>query len=118
MKTVYDWSHDCTWGVVPYVQESLDLLNEDTSDSVIMNGAAWLYEKDLRDKFKDYKRRCLLAFWSPCEFTAEENKYHFDDYEFFTEVPIDLLKNLEIMMRIVLGWGRYMAKIIYRPSMS
>jgi hypothetical protein len=86
MKTVYDWSHDCTWGVVPYVQESLDLLNEDTSDSVIMNGAAWLYEKDLRDKFKDYKRRCLLAFWSPCEFTAEENKYHFDDYEFFTEV--------------------------------
>ena len=86
MKVRADWSHDCTWGVVPYVQESLQLLSNEESNEVIMNGAAWLYEKFLRDKYKDYDRRCLLAFWSPCEFTQKKDFYHFDDYEFFTEV--------------------------------
>ena len=85
MKVRADWSHDCTWGVVPYVQESLQLLSNEESNEVIMNGAAWLYEKFLRDKYKDYDRRCLLAFWSPCEFTQKKDFYHFDDYEFFTD---------------------------------
>ena len=86
MKVRYDWSHDCTWGVVPYVQESLNHLSDEDSNEVVMNGAAWLYEKSLRDKYKDYDRKCLLAFWSPCEFTQKKDFYHFDDYEFFTEV--------------------------------
>ena len=86
MKIVSDWSHDCNWGVVPYVQKSLDKYSEEGSDSVLMNGAAWLYEKSLREKYKDYKRRCLLAFWSPCEFTAQKDFYHLDAYSFFTEV--------------------------------
>ena len=53
MKIVSDWSHDCNWGVVPYVQKSLDKYSEEESDSVLMNGAAWLYEKSLREKYKD-----------------------------------------------------------------
>ena len=86
MKIVSDWSHDAGWGVVPYVQESLNKYSEEDSDEVLMNGAAWLYEKNLRERYKDYKRRCLLAFWSPCEFTSRKGFYHLDDYDFFTEV--------------------------------
>ena len=86
MKVVSDWTHDCAWGVVPYVQRTLDLLSEEDSDTVLMNGASWIYEESLRNKYKDYKRRCLLAFWSPCEFTAAEGKYFFNEYEYFTEV--------------------------------
>ena len=86
MKIVADWSHDANWGVVPYVHEDLKLLSEDDSEHVLMNGAAWLYEKRLRDRYKDYSRRCLLAFWSPCEFTAQVGFYHLEAYEYFTEV--------------------------------
>ena len=86
MKIQYDWSHDCTWGVVPYVQESLNKYDDPDSDQVLMNGAAWLYDKRLREQFKHYRRRCLLAFWSPCEFTSQVGKYHLEDYEFFTDV--------------------------------
>tara|TARA_R110000824_G_scaffold27012_4_gene92243 strand:- start:6448 stop:7401 length:954 start_codon:yes stop_codon:yes gene_type:complete len=86
MKVDFNWQHDCNWGVVPYVQRTLNECGDDSTENILMNGAAWLYEKNLRDKYKDYKRRCLLAFWSPCEFTSQEGKYHFEDYDFFTEV--------------------------------
>ena len=51
-----------------------------------MNGAAWIYHKNIAEPFKNYKRRCLLALWSPCEFTSKKNYYHFDYYDFFTDV--------------------------------
>ncbi|MAL45781.1 MAG: hypothetical protein CME98_17465 [Hyphomonas sp.] len=86
MRVKHDWSHDASWGVVPYVQESLAALSDEESNHILLNGAAWLYDRNLREKYKDYDRRCLLAFWSPCEFTSKTNFYHFDDYDFFTEV--------------------------------
>lgn len=86
MRVKHDWSHDASWGVVPYVQESLAALSDEESNQILLNGAAWLYNRNLREKYKDYDRRCLLAFWSPCEFTSKTNFYHFDDYDFFTEV--------------------------------
>ena len=51
-----------------------------------MNGAAWIYKNDIKEPFKNYKRKCLLALWSPCEFTARSGYYHFDHYDFFTDV--------------------------------
>ncbi len=78
--------HDCQWGVVPYMHKSLELLDDNSEDEVLMNGGAWIYEHDIKEPFKDYKRRCLLALWSPCEFTAKVDYFHFDHYDFFTEV--------------------------------
>ena len=86
MKIVGNWQHDSTWGVVPYMHESLAPLNDDSSDQVLMNGGAWIYEHSIKEQFKDYRRRCLLALWSPCEFTAKEGYFHFDHYNFFTDV--------------------------------
>lgn len=86
MKIVGNWMHDCEWGVVPYMHKSLELLDDGSEEEVIMNGGAWIYEHDIKEPYKDYKRRCLLALWSPCEFTARVNYFHFDHYDFFTEV--------------------------------
>ena len=86
MKIVCNWSDDSIWGVVPYMHKSLEVFNDDASDEVLMNGAAWIYNHDIKKQFKDYKRRCLLALWSPCEFTSRTGYYHFDHYDFFTDV--------------------------------
>ena len=86
MKIVCNWSDDVMWGVVPYIHKSLEKFNDDNSDSVLMNGAAWIYNHKIKEPYKDYKRRCLLALWSPCEFTAKVGYHHFDHYDFFTEV--------------------------------
>jgi hypothetical protein len=86
MKIIGNWMHDCQWGVVPYMHKSLELLDDNSEDEVLMNGGAWIYEHDIKEPFKDYKRRCLLALWSPCEFTAKVDYFHFDHYDFFTEV--------------------------------
>ena len=86
MKIVGDWRHDAPWGVVPYLHKSLEVFNDDNSDEVLMNGGAWIYENDLKQVYKDYKRRCLLALWSPCEFTSKTGYYHFEHYDYFTDV--------------------------------
>jgi hypothetical protein len=86
MKIVADWSDDSNWGVVPYMHESLQKLCDNSTEEVLMNGAAWIYRNDIKVPFKDYKRKCLLALWSPCEFTAKSGYYHFDHYDFFTHV--------------------------------
>jgi hypothetical protein len=86
MKIVCNWSDDGEWGVVPYMHKSLEVFNDDDSDEVLMNGAAWIYHHQIKEQYKDYKRRCLLALWSPCEFTARADYYHFDHYDFFTDV--------------------------------
>lgn len=86
MKIVSNWSDDAVWGVVPYMHKSLEPFNDENSDEVLMNGAAWIYHHDIKYQFKDYKRKCLLALWSPCEFTSQTGYYHFDHYDFFTDV--------------------------------
>lgn len=86
MKIIGNWSDDAPWGVVPYMHKSLEILSDDSSDEVLMNGAAWIYKNDIKEPFKNYKRKCLLALWSPCEFTARSGYYHFDHYDFFTDV--------------------------------
>ena len=86
MKIIGNWSDDAPWGVVPYMHKSLEILSDDSSDEVLMNGAAWIYNNDIKEPFKNYKRKCLLALWSPCEFTARSGYYHFDHYDFFTDV--------------------------------
>lgn len=86
MKIVANWTDDATWGVVPYMHKSLEPFNDDNSNEVLMNGAAWIYRKDIKEIYKDYNRRCLLALWSPCEFTSKLGYYHFDHYDFFTDV--------------------------------
>jgi len=86
MKIVSNWSDDAVWGVVPYMHKSLEPFNDENSDEVLMNGAAWIYHHDIKHQFKDYKRKCLLALWSPCEFTSQTGYYHFDHYDFFTDV--------------------------------
>jgi len=86
MKIVANWSDDAVWGVVPYMHKSLEPFNDENSDEVLMNGAAWIYHHDIKYQFKDYKRKCLLALWSPCEFTSQTGYYHFDHYDFFTDV--------------------------------
>lgn len=86
MKIVANWSGDSLWGVVPYMHESLVPFNDDSSNQVLMNGAEWIYNHNIKEPFKDYERRCLLALWSPCEFTATPGYFHFDHYDFFTDV--------------------------------
>ena len=86
MKIVCNWSDDALWGVVPYMHKSLEKFNDDESDEVLMNGAAWIYNHQIKEPYKDYKRRCLLALWSPCEFTSRSGYYHFDHFDFFTDV--------------------------------
>tara|TARA_Y100000034_G_scaffold103602_1_gene129383 strand:+ start:224 stop:1180 length:957 start_codon:yes stop_codon:yes gene_type:complete len=86
MKIVCNWSDDGEWGVVPYMHKSLEIFNDDNSNEVLMNGAAWIYHHEIKEQFKDYNRRCLLALWSPCEFTSRVDYYHFDHYDFFTDV--------------------------------
>lgn len=86
MKIVCNWQGDCLWGVVPYMHKSLEVFNDDTSNTVLMNGAHWIYDHGIKEPYRDYERRCLLALWSPCEFTAKADYYHFDHFDFFTEV--------------------------------
>ena len=48
MKIVCNWSDDSIWGVVPYMHKSLEVFNDDASDEVLMNGAAWIYNHDIK----------------------------------------------------------------------
>ena len=36
MKIVGDWRHDAPWGVVPYMHKSLEKLNDEESDEVLL----------------------------------------------------------------------------------
>tara|TARA_R110000765_G_scaffold129058_2_gene227404 strand:+ start:382 stop:1347 length:966 start_codon:yes stop_codon:yes gene_type:complete len=86
MKIVANFNGDADWGVVPYIHKTLEKFNNDESDAVLMNGVEWIYNSEIKKPYKDYKRRCLLALWSPCEFTGKQDYFHFDHYDFFTEV--------------------------------
>lgn len=142
MRIVGDWSHDALWGVVPYMHKSLEIFNDVDSKEVLMNGATWIYDHEVKEKYKHYERRCLLALWSPCEFTSTTGYYHFDHYDFFTEVycicpftcdfmndhygyekfkyipyPLRtlLLRSLEITTQIALGWGPFTVWTTFEP---
>lgn len=86
MQVIKNFSGDAGWGVIPYIQHTMDKLSDDSSDIAFFNGVEFIYDKNLRDKYKDFSRRCLFAHWSPCEFMNEINQFHFEAYEFFTEV--------------------------------
>ena len=86
MKVVGNFDGDALWGVVTYIHKTLENLGDDSSDAVLMNGVQWIYDHSINEPYKSYNRRCLLALWSPCEFTTQKNYFHFDYYDFFTEV--------------------------------
>jgi len=86
MKIIKNFNGDALWGIIPYIQKTFDKFNNDNSEDVFLNGVQFIYDKNLRDSYKDYKRRVLFAHWSPCEFLGKENYHFFDAYDFFTEV--------------------------------
>lgn len=86
MKIVSNFQGDADWGVVPYMHKSLLPFNDDESDEVLMNGVQWIYDDEIKKPYKNYKRKCLLALWSPCEFTGKNEYYHFEHYDFFDDV--------------------------------
>ena len=86
MKIVSNFNGDADWGVVPYMHKSLSAFNEEDSDEVLMNGVEWIYNDEIKKPYKDYKRKALLALWSPCEFTGKKGYYHFEHYDFFDDV--------------------------------
>ncbi len=86
MRVVGNWRDDATWGVVTYIHETLDKLGDDSFESVLMNGCAWIYHDDIKMPYQSFDRKCLLALWSPCEFTSRKDYFHFEHYDFFTEV--------------------------------
>jgi len=86
MKVIHNFTHDATWGLVPYFQQNLNKLSDESTDEVLFNGAYYIYDKSFMDLYKNYKRRCLLAHWTPCELLGKQNYFHLDMYEFFTEV--------------------------------
>ena len=86
MRVVANFNGDALWGVVTYIHETLKGLGNDSSDTVLMNGAQWIYDDAIKQPYLNYDRKCLLALWSPCEFTASKDYFHFEHYDFFTEV--------------------------------
>lgn len=86
MKVINNFSGDASWGVIPYIQTTMDILSDESSDTAFFNGVEFIYDANLRDRYKEYTRRCLFAHWSPCEFMGEVNEFHIKAYEFFTEV--------------------------------
>jgi len=86
MKIIKNFSGDAEWGVIPYIQKTIDLLEDQDSDTAFFNGVEFIDNKSLRDQYQDYKRRVLFAHWSPCEFLTRKDYHYFDAYEFFTDV--------------------------------
>ena len=88
MKIVSNFKGDAEWGVVPYMHKSLLAFNDDDSDEVLMNGVEWIFDDRIKEPYKDYKRKALLALWSPCEFTGRTGYHHFEHYKFhYTPYP-------------------------------
>jgi hypothetical protein len=68
LKIVHDFSGETPDGVVQYIQKSFDVINDESSNHVLMNGYMCLWNEELKDQYKDYERKSLLALWTPCEF--------------------------------------------------
>jgi hypothetical protein len=73
MKIIKNFSGDAEWGVIPYIQKTIDLLEDQDSDTAFFNGVEFIDNKSLRDQYQDYKRRVLFAHWSPCEFLTRKD---------------------------------------------
>ena len=86
MRVVANFNGDALWGVVTYIHKTLESLGDDSLSSVLMNGVEWIYDDPIKYPYNSYERKCLLALWSPCEFTAKKDYFHFEHYDFFTEV--------------------------------
>jgi len=87
MKVACKLTDDAEWGMVSYIQPFIqEYVDKNPDESIVVfNGAHWIYNTEYREEYKDYKRRCLLALWSPCELFTPGH-FHFDHYEYFTEV--------------------------------
>lgn len=86
MRVIKNFSGDAGYGVLPYIQPEFDKLSDESSDSVFINGVMFIDAPYMLEEFSDYKRKALLAHWSPCEFLLKKDYYYFDGYEGFTEV--------------------------------
>lgn len=86
MKVIKNFGGDAEWGVLPYLQKILNELSDDSSENVLFNGVQYIDDVNLRKQYENYKRKCLFAHWSPCEFLTRDNYHYFDAYDFFTEV--------------------------------
>lgn len=86
MKIVSNQTDNAEQKAVPYIYETLKQFDKPDSDEVLFNGVHWIYDKNLLEPYKDYKKRAILALWSPCECTGTTNYNHEDIYEFFTHV--------------------------------
>jgi len=87
MKVIKNFGGDALWGVIPYIQKTLDELSDDNdTENAFFNGVEFIDNVELREQYKDYKRRVLFAHWSPCEFLGKKDRFYFDAFNFFTEV--------------------------------
>mgnify|MGYP003135919426 FL=1 len=89
MHIVFDFSHETPGGLVQYINESLLEFDDPSSDHVLMNGLACARSKEIQERYKDRKRKSLLALWSPCEFLespALPLTTIFDWYAYFDDV--------------------------------
>lgn len=86
MKIVPNYNGDYMWGLVPYLYECFKPLGDDNNNDVLLYGIQWMYDKAAREPYRHFKRRCLLAGWSPCEVIELPKYFHLDDFEFFTDV--------------------------------
>lgn len=86
MKVIRNFGGDAEWGVLPYLQNTLNSLSDESSEDVFFNGVQFIDDISLLEPYKDYRRKVLFAHWSPCEFMTRDGYYYLDAYEFFTEV--------------------------------
>jgi hypothetical protein len=89
MKIVIDhtgeFGGDPRLSVAPYADKSYEIISEEDFETILMHGVQWIYDNQIKQPYKDYKRRGLLALWSPCEMMTP-GYFHFDHYDFFTDV--------------------------------
>jgi len=65
----------------------LDRFQEPSNTEVLLYGINSTCNKSIQDKYKNYKRRVLFNYWSPCEFTCRNDAGNgYDMVNYFTEV--------------------------------
>ena len=90
MKILTNFENDALEGIVSYIDPELRRCSQEYPDDniAVFNGAYWIYNDFPKEEYKDFSRRCLLNFWSPCEFLGgySPHNFFFDKYDYFTEV--------------------------------
>ena len=68
MRVVNNYDGETPNGVVQYIGKTLSDLSDVESEDVLFNGYNCCIDKHQKEKFKDHRKKGLLALWSPCEF--------------------------------------------------